>query len=191
MMLGLGLSLIFAVLSWKDSTFVSILALIASVIFFFTRSEREKTLFHVSLIFLLVLEGFEYLKGTNYDRAELFLVLSFFPLVVTGFAKKKAVNIPLKSLFWFLVAMALWKVASIKYPTASYLVFPVVALVFIRDLFGREKDGRKVFAVTDEGSLDGGSEVQKMAGSGTGSDEGVRRTGNDSEGSDRENKEQR
>ncbi|WP_233186181.1 hypothetical protein [Thermotoga sp. KOL6] len=188
-MLGIGLSLIFAVLSWKDGVLLSILVPLLSGLFLWSKEDKSKTIFNISLVFLLVLEGFEYIKKINYDTAEMYLAFSFIPLVMGDFMKKRIVRSALKIVFWILVAVSLWKVASLKYPKTSYLVFLVVAFISLRDIFRREKDGREVRFVTDEGSVDGGSKIQKMAGGGTRSNEGLRGIGDDTKRSHRENKE--
>ncbi|WP_233185672.1 hypothetical protein [Thermotoga sp. SG1] len=183
-MFGLALSLIFSILSWKESFLLSILVLVISLFFLSDKREKNRNIFYVSLVFLLILEVFEYLKGVSYDLAETYLVVSFIFLVVSDFMKKRVENLIFMAIFWFFVSLSLWRVASVRYPGASYLVFPAVALIFLRDVFRRERDGRKIRIVSDEGAVDGGGEVQKVAGSGTGGDESLRRTGNDSERSD-------
>lgn len=189
MMLGLALSLIFSVLSWKESLLLSILVPVISLFFLSDKREKNRNIFYISLVFLLILEAFEYVRGVSYDLAETYLVVSFIFLVVSDFVRKRVANVIFMAVFWFFVSLSLWKVASVKYPSASYLVFPAVAFIFLRDVFRRERDGREVRPVSNEGAVDGGSEVQKVAGSGTGGDEGLRRTGNDSERSDGKGKE--
>ncbi|WP_296903808.1 hypothetical protein, partial [Thermotoga sp.] len=188
-MLGLALSLIFAAFSWKDSILLSILVPAVSLFFLSDKKGKNRNIFYISLIFLLILEVFEYVKGVSYDLAEMYLGVSFIFLAVSGFMKKKTTNLVFMAIFWIFVSLSLWKVASIKYPGASYLVFPVVTLIFLRDIFRREQDGREIRVVPDEGAVDGGSEVRKVAGSGTGGDESLRGTGNDSERSNGEGKE--
>lgn len=144
MMLGLALSLIFSVLSWKESLLLSILVPVISLFFLSDKREKNRNIFYISLVFLLILEAFEYVRGVSYDLAETYLVVSFIFLVVSDFVRKRVTNVIFMAVFWFFVSLSLWKVASVKYPGASYLVFPAVAFIFLRDVFRRERDGREV-----------------------------------------------
>lgn len=92
-------------------------------VFSFGQKRKNRNIFYISLVFLLILEAFEYVRGVSYDLAETYLVVSFIFLVVSDFVRKRVTNVIFMAVFWFFVSLSLWKVASVKYPGASYLVF--------------------------------------------------------------------
>lgn len=187
-MLKIALSLIFSVLAWKYSIVSSILVPISSFYFLRARSRSVNTLHSVTMVLLFSVFGLPFLRGSTPEPLVLnMLSVSMILAVPCDFFRKRRIWI-FDGLFWFFISLSLFLLLRVKYPKFAFLIFPVVALIFIRDIFRKGRDdAQSLFSITDERTVDGGDDVQKVAGSGDGGSESARKTEEDTQGNDREN----
>ena len=186
-MLKIALSLIFSVLAWKYSIISSILVPLSSFYFLKARSRSVNTLHSVTMVLLFSVFGLPFLRGSTPDPLVLnMLSVSMILAVPCDFFRKRKIWI-FDGLFWFFISLSLYLLLRVKYSKFAFLIFPVVALIFIRDIFRKERDdAQSLFSITDEGAVDGRDDVQEMVGSGDSGSEGTRKTEENTQGNGRE-----
>jgi len=175
-MLKMALSLIFSVLVWKYSIVSSILVPVSSLYFLKSRSKSINTVHSITMILLLSVFVLPFLRGAEPNLLVLnMLSISMILAVPCDFFREKKIWI-FDGIFWFFISLSLFFLLKVKYPKFAFLIFPVVALIFIRDTFRKErKDDQSLFSISDERIVVGGNNVQKMVGSRNSGFESIRK----------------